>query len=84
MEMAYSGPGSRREVGRRELTLGKAAGYKTMTTARVGTILPKHARYLYALPRIPFNAALDREDNLALLLSGLPSTLFNLRRVVTV
>jgi peptidoglycan/xylan/chitin deacetylase (PgdA/CDA1 family) len=75
--------GSRREVGHRELRLAKSAGYKTMTTARVGTIFPEHARSLHALPRIPFNAALDREENLEVLLSGLPSALLNRRRAVT-
>jgi peptidoglycan/xylan/chitin deacetylase (PgdA/CDA1 family) len=75
--------GSRREVGRRELNLAKAAGYKTMTTARLGAIFPEHAYSLHALPRIPFNAALDQEENLEVLLSGLPSVLLNRRRAVT-
>jgi peptidoglycan/xylan/chitin deacetylase (PgdA/CDA1 family) len=77
--------GSRAEAGKREFDLVKNAGFKTVTTTRIGNIFPEHKSHLECLPRVPVRG--DREDlfHLELFLSGyIPALSHNFRKVVTV
>lgn len=72
-------PGS---AGAREFALAADAGYVSGVTTRPGILFAEHARHLLALPRISVNGRHQSIRDVDLLLSGVPTLLWNrLRRL---
>ena len=76
--------GGRAEVGAREISLAREAGFNTAVTTRHANLQREHCSHLHALPRISVNGFHQSTRDLAVLLSGASSAMANrLRRVVT-
>lgn len=77
--------GNSAAAGAREAGLARRAGFATAVTTRHGVLLPGHAAYPHALPRISVNGNFQRLADLRTLMSGLTTPLANRgRRLVTV
>lgn len=64
-------------AGARDFALAREEGYSTAVTTRPGVLFPEHADYLTALPRLSLNGRFQSQRYLDVLLSGLPTYVFN-------
>ena len=70
-------------AGTREFTLAAEVGFSSGVTTRPGMIFPAHRDHATALPRLSVNGNWQSSASLEVLLSGLPSAIWNKgRRVV--
>jgi peptidoglycan/xylan/chitin deacetylase (PgdA/CDA1 family) len=60
----------------REFALVKSLGFKTATTTRKQVLTPDNIKQLDALPRIPLNGHYQRQRYIRVLLSGVPTGLW--------
>jgi peptidoglycan/xylan/chitin deacetylase (PgdA/CDA1 family) len=60
----------------REFTVIADLGFKTATTTRKQVITAQHAHHLHSLPRIPLNGHYQKQRYVRLLLSGIPTGLW--------
>jgi peptidoglycan/xylan/chitin deacetylase (PgdA/CDA1 family) len=70
----YGAPSS---AGEREFRLARELGFQSAVTTRPGVLYAEHAQHLTALPRISLNGDFQSLRYLDVLLSGLPSYLWN-------
>jgi peptidoglycan/xylan/chitin deacetylase (PgdA/CDA1 family) len=74
--------GCGRSAGSREFTLAREFGLKTAVTTRKGLLFSDHARQMTGLPRISLNGLYQQPRYLSVLMSGVPTYLWNgLRRI---
>lgn len=71
-------------AGPREFGLARAAGFTSAVTTRPGHLFAEHADHLHALPRVSLNGLHQSEAALRALLSGLPFSLWNRGRRLSV
>ena len=71
-------------AGPRESAIARALGFASAVTTRPGMIFPGHRHHTTALPRLSLNGHWQSLANLEVLLSGVPSALWNRgRRIAT-
>ncbi len=69
-------------AGPREFALAESLGFASAVTTRPGTLFPAHRDHSHALPRLSLNGHWQTLASLELLLSGVPSALWNRGRRV--
>jgi peptidoglycan/xylan/chitin deacetylase (PgdA/CDA1 family) len=74
--------GDETAAGAREIRIASELGFKMAFTARRGVVFPRHAEQLAALPRVSLHGDFQRLRYVPVLLSGAPTTLWNVARRV--
>lgn len=64
--------GDAASAGHREFEIARTLGFTTAVTTRKGTVLPEHAEYPHALPRVSLNGDYQNPRYLDLFLSEVP------------